>query len=57
MYSTVIEICTSEELNAIVNMEAIGPSKRGYISTRLYGVTQHKKGNFHSQGRYNIILT
>lgn len=38
-------------------MEAIDRSKRGYISTRLYGVTQHMKGNFHSQGRDNVILT
>lgn len=55
MPCTLIEICTSEELNAIVRMEPIGPPKRGYISTRLYGVTQQKKGNFHSQGRDNVI--
>jgi len=40
-----------------VNTEAIDHSRRRYISTRLYGITQHKKGNFHSQGRDNVILT
>jgi hypothetical protein len=51
-----MEICISEDFNAIVKMEAIGLPKRGYISTRLYGVTQ-KKGNFHSQGRDNVLST
>jgi len=50
---TPIEICTSEEFCAIMKMEAIGPPKRGYISTTLYGVTQQQKGNFHNfQLRY-----
>jgi hypothetical protein len=53
---SLVWICTSKQLAAIVKTGATGLPKRRWISTRLDGVT-HQTGNLYSHGPDNVTWT